>query len=425
MTKILRLLISCSCVVTVPLALAQAGQSTPTQKQAPPAGQQQQQQQPPQLTKEQLDEIQKLLDKKHQEELERIRMAESAGIRVRLGDIGRFRGARSNILQGVGLVVGLDGSGDTKSTPWTTTLISNYMARWGTMVDQAQVRSKNIAAVMVTCEMPAFVAPGAKLDITVSSSGDAKSLEGGVLLPTVLTSMSDPQTPICSAYGSISIGGFNASSGGSKVSKNHALTGIVSGGAMVEKSVNTQFVFEDNMMFFDLDEPDFTTVTRAMESLQKALPDWTIEAQDGVTIKLRFPFGTSPTLAAQMVESTTVMANTPATVVVNERTGTIVVGGNVKLGPAVIAHGSLQVSITTDVLISQPAPFSNGETVVVQVPQVDAAESQAQIALVAPNATLDDLARILQTLKVSARDIIAILEALQTQGALKARIKHQ
>lgn len=209
------------------------------------------------------------------------------------------------------------------------------------------------------------------------------------------------------------------------MSKNHALTGIVSGGAMVEKSVNTQFVFEDNMMFFDLDEPDFTTVTRAMESLQKALPDWTIEAQDGVTIKLRFPFGTSPTLAAQMVESTTVMANTPATVVVNERTGTIVVGGNVKLGPAVIAHGSLQVSITTDVLISQPAPFSNGETVVVQVPQVDAAESQAQIALVAPNATLDDLARILQTLKVSARDIIAILEALQTQGALKARIKHQ
>lgn len=381
-------------------------------------------QQQPQLTKEQLDDIQKMLDARRQKDLDSIRKSETEGVKVRLGDIGSFRGARSNVLQGVGLVVGLAGTGDTKSTPWTTTLISNYMSRWGTVVDDKQVRSKNIAAVMITCEMPAFVAPGTKMDITISSNGDAKSLEGGVLLPTVLTSMLDPQTPICTAYGSVSIGGFNASSGGSKVSKNHALTGIVPGGATVEKSVSTQFLFEGNIMYFDLDDPDFTTVERSATALRTKYPAWTIQPVDGATLKVTLPEGLSATLAAQQLESTDVMANTPATVVVNERTGTIVVGGNVRLGPAVIAHGSLQVTISTDVVVSQPQPFSNGETVVVAVPQVDVTENPAQIALVAPNATLDDLAKILQTLKVSARDIIAILEALQAQGALKARIKH-
>lgn len=406
------------------------GQSQPTpqnqqQTQQGKQGSQAQSPAQPQLSKEQLAEIQKLLDQKHKKELESIHKAETEGVRVRLGDIGKFRGARSNVIQGVGLVVGLDGTGDSKSTPWTATLISNYMTRWGTVVDETQVKSKNIAAVIVTCEMPAFVAPGTKMDITVSSSGDAKSLEGGVLLPTTLSSMADPQNPISTAYGSISIGGFNASSGGSKVSKNHALTGIVSGGATVEKSVLTQILFEGNVMYFDLDTPDFTTISRAASALKKAYPEWNVEAQDGASIKLSLPEGLAPTLAAQQVESLEVMANTPATVVVNERTGTIVVGGNVRLGPAVIAHGSLQVTISTDVLVSQPQPFSNGETVVVAVPQVEVNDPQAQIALVAPNATLDDLAKILQTLKVSARDIIAILEALQSQGALKARIRHQ
>ncbi|MBS1713401.1 MAG: flagellar basal body P-ring protein FlgI [Armatimonadetes bacterium] len=380
---------------------------------------------PPQLTKEQLAEIQKLLDEKRTRESEAVHNGETQGVSVRLGDIGRFRGARSNILQGVGLIVGLGGTGDTQSTPWTKTLISNMMARWGSMVDEKQVRSKNIAAVMITAELPPFVAPGTKLDVTVSSSGDAKSLEGGVLLPTVLTSMADPQTPVCTAFGSVSIGGFNASAGGSAVRKNHTNVGIVSGGGIVEKSVPTQFVFDGNVLFFDLDEPDFTTAQRAAEALKSANPGWGAEAMDGATIKIAFPTGTAPTLAAQKVEAVQVMANTPASVVVNERTGTIVVGGNVKLGPAVIAHGSLQVTISTDVVVSQPQPFGNGETVVVAVPTVQAEDPPAQVAIVAPNATLDDLAKILQTLKVSARDMIAILQALQAQGALKARIKVQ
>ncbi len=402
---------------------AQAGQSQ-TQNQGtvdPAAGAGQE----PQLTADQVAEIKRMLDERQARNLEAIRRGEIEGVRVRLGDLGRFRGARSNVIQGIGLVVGLAGTGDSQSAPWTATMISNYLSRWGTAVDQKEVRSKNIAAVTLTAELPPFVAPGTKIDVTVSSTGDAKSLEGGVLLPTVLTGMSDPDTTLATAFGSVSIGGFNASSGGSSARKNHANVGIVAGGAVVERSVPTQFVFEGGVMFFDLRDPDFTTAERAVQALRDQLPGFQVDAEDGATLRILPPAGLSGTNVAQQVEATEVMAHTPASVVVNERTGTIVVGGNVKLGPAVIAHGSLEVRITTDYVVSQPPPFSNGETVVVAIPQIDAAETPAQVGTVVPNATLDDLARVLQTLKVSARDMIAILMALQRQGALKARVEVQ
>jgi flagellar P-ring protein precursor FlgI len=376
----------------------------------------------PKLTPEQIADIQRALEERARKDNEAIRRAELEGIQTRLGDIGRFRGARGNVLQGIGLVVGLNGTGDSKSTPWTSTLISNVLSRWGTTVDARQVQAKNIATVLVTAEMPPFVAPGTKIDVTVSSNGDAKSLEGGVLMPTVLTSMSDPDTVFATAYGSVSIGGFNASSGGSGVRKNHPNVGIIAGGATVERSVPTQILFSGGVMYFDLDTPDFATAERAADALRSAYPDLAVEAVDGATIKLTLPIGTSPTETAQRVELTQVHANTPASVVVNERTGTIVVGGNVRIGPAVVAHGSLEVRIATDYVVSQPAPFSNGETVVVAVPQVDAGETKAQTAVVPPTATLDDLAKALQAMRVTARDLIAILMALQKQGALKARI---
>jgi flagellar P-ring protein FlgI len=278
---------------------------------------------------------------------------------------------------------------------------------------------------MVTAELPAFVAPGTKIDVTVSSSGDAKSLEGGVLLPATLSGMSEPDVTMAVAMGPISIGGFNASSGGSSVRKNHPNVGLVASGGIVERSVPTQFLFTGNVMYFDLDEPDFTTAERTAQALREAFPDVQAVAEDGATIRLTLPEGLSPTLVAQQVEGAKVFANVPATIVVNERTGTIVVGGNVKIGPAIVAHGSLQVRIVTDFVVSQPAPFSQGQTVVVAIPDVEAQEDPAQMRLIAPNATLDDLARVFQTLRLSARDVIAILMALKDQGALKARIKLQ
>jgi flagellar P-ring protein precursor FlgI len=376
----------------------------------------------PELTPAQRAELDRMLAERQKTRDKKISEAEQDGIAVRLGDIGQFRGARSNVVQGIGLVVGLAGTGDSKATPWTSTLVANAMRRWGTFVDEKQARAKNIATVMVTAELPAFVAPGTKVDITVSSNGDAKSLEGGVLLPTLLTGLAKPEETVAVGFGPVSIGGFNASSGGSGVRKNHATVGLVSGGATVEQSVPTQFVFDGGTMYFDLDTPDFTTAERAAEAVRLAMPGVQAEPVDGATLRIVPPPGLTPTAAASQVGSCLVMANTPATVVVNERTGTIVVGGNVRLGPALIAHGSLQIRVTTDFLVSQPAPLSNGQTVVVAIPQVEAEESPAQTQLVAPNATLGDLAAILQELKVSARDVIAILTALQRQGALKARI---
>jgi flagellar P-ring protein precursor FlgI len=386
------------------------------------AGHAQTAQAPPELSPAQKAELERLLSERSRQEADRIRLAEEEGVTVRLADIGQFRGARSNVVQGIGLVVGLAGTGDTKSTPWTATLVSNAMRRWGTFVDEKQVRSKNLATVMVTAEIPPFLAPGSKIDLTVSSNGDAKSLEGGVLLPALLSSLSKPEETLAVGFGPVSIGGFNASSGGSSVRKNHATVGLVAGGGTLEASVPTQFVFEGGVMYFDLDAPDFTTAERAAAAIRLAMPGVEAKALDGATIEIVAPAGAAPTAVASEVGSCLVLANTPATVVVNERTGTIVVGGNVRLGPALIAHGSLQVRVTTDYLVSQPAPFSQGETVVVAIPEVEAQETPAQTQLVAPNATLGDLAKVLQELKVSARDVIAILTALQRQGALKARI---
>lgn len=347
------------------------------------------------------------------------------GISVRLGDIGGFRGAQSNVIMGYGLVVGLGGTGDTKNTPFTSKLLANAMSRWGTMVDPDQLRGKNVATVAVTAELPPFAAPGRKIDVTVQSIGDAKSLEGGFLLPTPLGPSGNPEDVYVIATGAASIGGFNASSGGASVRKNHQNVGRVPNGGDIQKSVQTQFVFQGNTAYFDLDEPDFTTAQRTAQAILDQLPGIGAYAQDGVTIKLTLPQGADPIVAFSQIESVVVKAALPASVVINERTGTIVIGGNVKLGPAVIAHGSLQVRIEPQVMISQPGPFSNGQTAVVEIPIVNAEENQAQIGLVGGKATLNDLAKILQALKLSARDIIAIIQALADQGALKARVRIQ
>lgn len=347
------------------------------------------------------------------------------GVEVRLPDIGGFRGAQSNVVMGYGLVVGLDGTGDTKSTPFTAKLLSNALSRWGTMVDPEQMRGKNVATVAVTAELPPFAAPGRKVDITIQSIGDAKSLAGGFLLPTPLAPTSNPEDVYILATGAASIGGFSAASGGASSTKNHQNVARIPAGGDVQKSVRTQFVFDNNIAYFDLDEPDFTTAQRTAQAIVDGLPGYGAIAQDGVTIKILLPLGVDPIVAFSQIESLQVKANLPASVVINERTGTIVIGGNVKLGPAVIAHGSLQVRIENDYFISQPPPFSNGETKVVEIPVVQTEESKAQIALVGGKTTLNDLAKILQALKVSARDIIAIIQALADQGALKARVKIQ
>ncbi len=363
--------------------------------------------------------------KQKQDDQKKMETALKEGIEVRMGDIGGFRGARSNVIMGYGLVMGLTGTGDSKQTPLTAKLLSNALSRAGITVDPKEMQGKNMATVVVTAELPPFAAPGRKIDLTVSSIGDAKSLEGGTLMPTNLGPANNPDQVYVVASGSLSLGGFEAGSGGSSQRKNHQTVGRVPDGGDVQMAAPTQFVFTGGKVFFDLDEPDFTTAQRVAAQLAVKFPDCLASAIDAVTIALNVPGGLQAVDFLSQVEGTPVKANLVASIVINERTGTIVAGGHVKLGPAMIAHGSLQVRIDPEVIVSQPGPRSNGETVVVEIPRVEATDPQAQIALTAGGATIEDLAKILQTLKVSAKDIIAILQALADQGALKARIRIQ
>ena len=361
----------------------------------------------------------------HEAELKLIQDAEKNGIAVRMKDIGRFRGVRTNMLQGYGIVVGLAGSGDTQQTPFTATLIENALKRWGTSVDATKFKPKNVAAVSVTAELPPFAAPGNSIDVTVSSIGDAKSLEGGTLLMAPLYGPSDFETVIAVGQGSISIGGFNASSGGTDVRKNHPNVGRIPGGATVEHSVDTQTIFEGNKLYFELYDADLTTAQRVADALGKDMPGFTVTPIDGGTIQIQIPDPNRALLAMSQIEQQTVHADVQAVVVVNERTGTVVIGGNVRLGPAVIAHGSLQVRIDQIPIIVPSVPFNPNPPLVTSQNVIDAGEDKTQIGVIPPNATINDLAKILQTLQVTARDIIAILQALAQQGALKARIKIQ
>ncbi len=354
---------------------------------------------------------------------EAIRAAEASGIPVEIGAIAGIRGARSNTIMGYGLVVGLAGTGDSKQIVATSTALANALTRWGTLVDPSKFASKNIAIVSVTAELPAFAAPGRKIDVTVQSLGDAKSLEGGVLLPTSLGSMADSSISFAMASGALSIGGFNAGSSGNSVRKNHPTVARIPDGADIQRGVDTKFVFQDNIIFLDLDQPDFTTVKRVRDQIATSFPSLNVTAIDAVTVAIRLPNADDAVDAISQILKMEVYANSEPLVVINERTGTIVVGGNVRLGPALIAHGSLRVTIQTEFIASQPLPFSQGQTVVTPQTQTNAEEQIPQVVVVAPNASLDDLAKIFQAMDISARDIIAILQALADQGALKARIR--
>lgn len=357
------------------------------------------------------------------EKLGAISRAEKNGVEVRIKDIARFRGVRSNQLQGIGLIVGLQGTGDTKNTPFTATLLANAMNE-KTIVDARQLKPKNVAVVFVTAELPAFASPGNRIDATVTSAGDATSLQGGYLLRTALYSAASNEIAYAVAMGPISIGGFNVGSSGSTVQKNHSTVGKLPELATVEQAVETQIVFSGKL-FLELSDADFTTAQRMADKIRQEHPEYEPQPVDAGTIQLILPAGKTAVKAMSEIEAVRFYSDTAASVVINENTGTIVMGGNVRIGPAVVAKGSLTVKIESDVIISQPNPLSFGHTVAAGVSNVQAQEDTAQVAVMGPTTTVADLAVIFAALKVSAQDMIAILEALRAQGALKARIKIQ
>ena len=342
---------------------------------------------------------------------------------TRLKDIASFRGTATNPLIGYGLVVGLNGTGDKDKTQFTVSTLANLLDNIGIHVDPVQVKVKNVAAVMVTAKLPPFARVGARVDVQVSSIGDAKSLEGGTLLMTPLKGPDGRTYAV--VQGPISTGGFSAGGqGGSSVQKNHPTVGTISGGATVEQEVPIQY---DDLSHVDLvlKTPDFTTANKVAAGVNAVLNGQYARAVDAASIKLQIPEGYGDRMVEMFsqLENMEVQPDMVAKVIINERTGTIVMGEHVRISPVAIAHGSLTVQVTERANVSQPLPFSKGRTVVTPESEVDVKEEKASVALIGGGVTLGQVVQGINAIGATPRDLINILQAIKAAGALQAELE--
>ncbi len=343
-------------------------------------------------------------------------------ISIPLRDLVDIRGVRDNQLVGYGLVVGLAGTGDGTQAKFTIQSLANALQRMGVAVPPSAIRVRNAAAVMVTATLPAFSQAGTRLDTTVASIGDAKSLTGGLLL---MTPLHGPDGQVYAlAQGSVSLGGgYSAGGGGASVTKNHTTTGTVPGGALVERSAGID-LSERTTFDLQLRRPDFATAIKVQDALTRTFAPGAAHAIDSGTVRVRVPEGMHDApveFLARALESK-VNPTTPAKVVLNERTGTVVLGGDVRIGRVSITHGNLTISIVKRFDVSQPAPFGKGETKVVPSTEVVADEETGQGLSLQEGAKVEDLVGALQKLGVTPRDMIAIFEAIRAAGALHAEL---
>jgi len=360
-----------------------------------------------------------------------IASAQESAPQVRLKDLGRVDGWRDNSLVGYGLVMGLAGTGDSLRNRATRQSIANVLTQFGLYLAIDQVQSRNVAAVMVMASLTPYARQGNKLDVNVSSMGDARSLLGGTLL---LTPLKAPNGRVYAlAQGPLSVGGYKYDLFGNLVQKNHPTVGRIPGGAVVEVDVPTIDGSERGNVVFLLVDPDYTTAANVAESVNRALGRRLARARDASSVDIAVPAnGTGDDRVAflKMVENVTVEPGQRARVVINERTGMVVSGGDVRISQAAISHGDLKVSITTDWLVSQPnAPYwggvasRNARTVVVPQTSIDVKEEESQnVSLPGNNNTVSDLARALARIRTSPRDMISILQGLRTAGALHAEL---
>lgn len=343
---------------------------------------------------------------------------------ARIKDIAFIQGSSNIQAIGYGLVTGLNNTGDNPQTYFTNQSLMNMLKRFGLTVPQKNSRVRNIAAVMVTANIPSFSKSGSKVDVVVSSIGDATSMQGGVLLLTPL-SLSDG-TIVGMAQGPLSIGGYDYSAYGSRVSKNVATTGRVPNGLILEQNINSNYVVE-NKINVVLREPDFTTATRIQTAIA-GLPNMqdAVTTLDAATVSVTLPNGMKQNeinaLIAQ-IEALNVISDPVAKVVINERTGTVVVGGNVQLLPATIAQSGLEITIQKQVLVPQPAPFTIRPPQPAETAEITAQEEKnAAEPLILQGATVQDMANALNALKVKPRDLISIFQALKEVGSLQAEL---
>jgi len=349
--------------------------------------------------------------------------ATSEAKKVLLRDITTIAGVRDNPLVGYSIVVGLNGTGDRRQTLFTTQTLANIMQRMGVQIPANQVRVNNVAAVFVTASLPPFSRPGMALDVTVSSIGDAKSLEGGVLL---LTPLHGPDGQVyAEAQGPLTLGGYSAGGTGNSKMVNHPTVGRIPAGGTVERdtAIDLSHMATVSLMLRD---PDFTAARDISAVINQQFKKDISTVVDSRQINVQVSnSGTSsvPDLISQ-IQNLSIDFHPPAKVVVNERTGTIVMGGDVKLSPVSVLHGTLTVEVATKFAVSQPEPLSkNGQTVVVPDQNVEAHESSAKAIHLAEGASVEELINGLQTMGATARDIVAILQAIKAAGGLQAELE--
>jgi len=343
---------------------------------------------------------------------------------VLIRDITTIAGVRENPLIGYGVVVGLKRTGDSQQTLFTTQTLANVLQRLGVQIPAATVQVRNIAAVMVTASLPPFAQPGTTFDVTVSSAGDAKSLEGGVLLLTALHAADG--NVYAEAQGPLTLGGYTAGSSGANVKEvNHATVGRISAGGVVERDASVDLSRLTTLSLV-LREPDFTAardVTAAINrDFDKPVASFIDSRRIDVSVS-QSGISSVPTLITR-VQNLSVSVHPPAKVVMNERTGTIVMGGDVKLSPVSVLHGDLTVQVSTTFAVSQPAPFSkSAKTVVVPETDVQAKEGPAKSIQLNAGASVEELINGLHTMGATAHDIVAILQAIKAAGGLQAELE--
>ncbi len=342
---------------------------------------------------------------------------------ARIKDMAYFLGTRSNSLLGYGLVVGLNGTGDNTNTLFTVNTLANLLDNMGIHIDPSQTKVKNVAAVMVTAKLPPFSRIGSRIDIEASSIGDAKALEGGTLL---MTPLKGPDGKVYAvAQGPVSTGGFSASgASGSSVQKAHPTVGFISGGALVEKEVHVQYA-ELPQLDLVLRTPDFTMANKTASAINSAGCGITARALDAGTIKVEVPEIQRSDMVGLItkIENLDVQPETIAKVVINERTGTIVIGENVRISPVAIAHGSLTVQISEQQNVSQPLPFSQGKTTVTPQTNIQVQEQKASLSVVGGGVTIGQVIKGLNAIGATPRDLISILQSIKAAGAMQAEIE--
>lgn len=348
-------------------------------------------------------------------------MAAAVAQGARIKDLTQVSGMRTNQLVGYGLVVGLSGTGDKSGSDFTVQSIFNMLDKMGVRVDKTTLKPKNVAAVMVTAQMPVSAKPGGRLDVTVSSLGDSSSLLGGVLLVTPLKGVDGNIYAI--AQGSLLVGGVSAQGAGSSVSKNITTVGLIPGGANVERAVAFSFNNQSDLTL-TLRTPDFSTADRMAKRINAVTGSPMASVVDAGTVRLAVGSTNAGNLAQFMasIENIDVTPDARARVVVDEKTGTVVLGQNVQISPVAVTQGNLQIQVQESADVSQPLPFSNGQTVVTPQTSIGVNEENRKLKMI-EGATLQELVEGLNALGATPRDLISILRTLQTSGALAADLE--